>query len=137
MVRRRTRDQTIFFPWERGGGFFAARGLARARPFVAAAVFGVLLLMLGIRERRQVAVRATQTTIGVVSNAVDAYRADHEAKVPATLDGLKAEGYLAIDPIDAWGHPLRLIYPGRRDPKRYDLISDGPDGEMGGLDRVE
>jgi general secretion pathway protein G len=47
------------------------------------------------------------------------------------------EGYLAIDPVDAWGRPLRLTCPGRNDPTRYDLMSDGPDGELGGLDRVE
>jgi general secretion pathway protein G len=137
MVERRRRDQTIFFPWERGGGIFAGRGLARAKPFAIAAAFAVVLLTLGLRERRQVGVRATRTSIGVVSRGVDAYMADHEGKCPTTLVGLKAEGYLAIDPVDAWGHPLRLLCPGRRDPQRYDLISDGPDGEMGGLDRVE
>ncbi len=137
MARRRQREQTIFFPWERGGGFLRRTGVTRARPFVAALTMGLVLMLLGARERRLVGIRSTETTIGVVREAVDAYRADHERACPPSLDALKTDGYLAIDPIDAWGRPLRLICPGWRNPKGYELMSDGPDGEMGGLDRVE
>ncbi len=82
-------------------------------------------------------IRSTRATIGLVASAVDAYRADHERRCPPTLEGLKAESYLAVDPIDAWGRQIRLVCPGRRDPQGYELMSDGPDREMGGLDRVE
>lgn len=137
MARRRPRDQTIFFPWERGGGLFRRSGLARARPFAAAIGMMLLLLLLGARERRKTGIRATRATLAVVHTAVAAYRADHERRCPASLVALKREGYLGIDPVDAWGRPLRLTCPGRKDPDGYDLMSDGPDGEMGGLDRVE
>jgi general secretion pathway protein G len=137
MARRRPREQTIFFPWERGGGFFRKSGFTRARPFAAAIAMMLLLLLLGARERRKTGIRATRATLGVVHAAVATYRADHERRCPASLAALKKEGYLAIDPVDAWGHPLRLTCPGRKDPEGYDLMSDGPDGEMGGLDRVE
>jgi NAD/NADP transhydrogenase alpha subunit len=36
MARRRQREQTIFFPWERGGGILRGRGLARAKLVFAA-----------------------------------------------------------------------------------------------------
>jgi general secretion pathway protein G len=111
--------------------------MARAKLFGAALGMALLLLVLGARERRKTGVRATEAIIGVVRAGLDAYRADHERKCPASLDALKAEGYLAIDPVDAWGRPLRLTCPGRTDPEGYDLTSDGPDGEIGGLDRVE
>lgn len=137
MARRRQRDQTIFFPWERGGGLLRGQAPKRMGPFLAAAGMVVLLLLLGARERKHVGIRATRAKIAVVSRGIDAYRADHDGKCPTSLVGLKAEGYIAVDPVDAWGHPLRLLCPGRRDPQRYDLMSDGPDGEMGGLDRVE
>jgi general secretion pathway protein G len=137
MARRRQREQTIFFPWERGGGFWRKRGMARIWPFAAALGMILLLLLLGARERRLVGIRSTRATLGVVEAAVDAYRANHERKCPPSLGALKTEGYLAIDPIDAWGRPLRLTCPGRRDPQGYELMSDGPDREMGGLDRVE
>ena len=40
-------------------------------------------------------------------------------------------------PRDAWGRPLRVTCPGRKDTRGFDVSSDGPDGEPGGLDRVE
>jgi general secretion pathway protein G len=40
-------------------------------------------------------------------------------------------------PSDAWGRPLRLICPSGRPGYEYELMSDGPDGEPGGLDRIE
>lgn len=137
MARRRQREQTIFFPWERGGGGFWRRPGSRARPVMAAVAMILLLLVLGARERRLVGIRSTQATLGVVHAAVGAYRADHQRNCPPSLQALKAEGYLGVDPIDAWGRPLRLTCPGRKDPAGYELMSDGPDREMGGLDRVE
>jgi general secretion pathway protein G len=135
--RKRPREQTIFFPWERSKGFFARRGVARAKPFAAALAMILVLVLLGARERDRTGVRSTRATLGVVAAALDAYRADHEKKCPERLDLLNAEGYLAIDPKDAWGRPLRLVCPGRKNPDGYDLMSDGPDGQIGGLDRVE
>jgi general secretion pathway protein G len=137
MARRRQRDQTIWFPWERGGGLLRRTGLARARPFAAAIAMALFVLLLGARERRKTGIRATRATLSVVHAAVDTYRADHERKCPLSLAALKTDGYLASDAVDAWGRPLRLTCPGRKDPDGYDLMSDGPDGEMGGLDRVE
>lgn len=137
MARRRQREQTIFFPWERGGGILRGRGLARAKLVFAALGITLALGFLGARERRKTGIRSTEATIGVVRAAIDAYRADHERKCPTTLDVLKTEQYLGIAPVDAWGRPLRLFCPGRKDSEGYDLTSDGPDGEVDGLDRVE
>jgi general secretion pathway protein G len=137
MARRRQREQTILFPWERGGGLLRRSGIARARPFVAALGMALLLLLLGARERRQAGVRATRVTLDLVHASLDAYRADHERRCPADLADLRRDGYLAVAPVDAWGRPLRLVCPGRKDPEGYDLLSDGPDGDIGGLDRVE
>ncbi len=111
--------------------------MARARPFAAGLAMAVLLLLLGARERRLVGIRSTRATLSVVHGAIALYRADNERRCPGSLEELKREGYLAIDPVDAWGRPLRLTCPGRKDPEGYDLLSDGPDGEIGGLDRVE
>jgi general secretion pathway protein G len=138
MARRRgSREQTIFFPWERGGGFWRGRGIARAKPFVAAGGVAIVLLLLGVGQRRELGIRSTRATLSVVGPAVDAYRADHEGGCPDSLDRLKTEGYLVAEPVDAWGRPLRLFCPGRKDPTTYELMSDGPDGIIGGLDRIE
>ncbi|MEJ7734379.1 MAG: type II secretion system protein GspG [Polyangiaceae bacterium] len=136
---RRRRASQIFFPWERGGNLFARRGMIRARPFVAGALMLLLMLLLGAREHRLTGIRSTRATLSVVRNAVDAYRADHERRCPPSLEVLAPEGYLSPEtkPVDAWGRPLRLTCPGRFDDRGYDLQSDGPDRQIGGLDRVE
>ena len=53
------------------------------------------------------------------------------------LSELVASGYARDLPVDAWGRPLRLVCPGLRDPRGFDVYSDGPDGLPGGLDRIE
>ncbi len=136
MARKKPREQTIFFPWERSAGLLRGRG-ARAKPIAAGVVMVAFLLILGARERRLVGIRSTRATLAMVHAGVAAYRADHERRCPPSLGALKSEGYIGVEPIDAWGSPIRLICPGKKDPNGYDLMSDGPDREMGGLDRVE
>ena len=73
--------------------------------------------------------------------AVDAYRADHAGQCPRDLSQLTAPedhaAYLASVPVDAWGRQLRFACPSRDENRPYDLLSDGPDGEPYGLDRIE
>jgi len=63
--------------------------------------------------------------------------ADHDGGCPGDLAAAAAYGRFEQSPRDAWGRPLRLTCPGRREGFAYELISDGPDGKPGGLDRIE
>lgn len=130
-------DRKVFFPWERRRGLFGLLGRARVR-LVAAAV-GVLVFVLWIRGREEHAagVRATRATITSTYQVVAAYRADHAGSCPKEIGELVTGGYAREVPVDAWGRPLRLTCPGRRDPQGFEISSDGPDGDPGGLDRVE
>ncbi len=96
-----------------------------------------LLLFFGIRERHRTGIRATRATLLVMREGIDAFRADHENHCPESLSKLREDGYLPTAPTDAWGRPLQLICPGRRNPESYDLLSYGASGDMRGLDRVE
>jgi general secretion pathway protein G len=89
------------------------------------------------REERLASIRATRASIGVAERTVASYRADHSGACPRDLSELVASGYAREVSVDAWGRPLRVICPGRRDPKGFEVSSDGPDGLPGGLDRVE
>jgi general secretion pathway protein G len=109
----------------------------RSRPLLAGLAMIVVLLLFGMRERNRVGERSTRATILAVRDALDAYRADNERRCPDSLDVLKQQGYSPIEPVDAWGRPLVLICPGRRNDDSYDLVSYGPSGDMRGLDRVE
>ena len=127
----------VFFPWERRRGVFGLLGRARVR--LVAAVVALVCVLAWVRGRVENAasVRATRATITTATTAVMTYRADHGGACPRELAELVAGGYVRDLPVDAWGRPLRLTCPGRRDPKGFEIASDGPDGLPGGLDRVE
>ena len=72
-----------------------------------------------------------------VRQAVDAYLADHEGRCPASFAELSNYASFKGTPKDAWGQPLTLICPGSEPGEPYRLISAGPDGIAGGLDRIE
>ncbi len=131
------RDPRVFFPWEKRRGLRSLIGRGRVRQvlLLAAAASGFVLLYL--RERHAADVRATRAEITTAGNAVSAWRADHDHACPGTVADLVSGGYLHRVPRDAWGHPLRVTCPGRRDPLGFDVSSDGPDGEPWGADRVE
>jgi general secretion pathway protein G len=130
-------EPKVVFPWEsrRGVGLLFRRSGARQALLVAAGV--AVFVVLEQRERAASQVRSTRATITTAANAVAAWRADHDRACPVSLTDLVAAGYLRQVPRDAWGHPLRVVCPGRKDPRGVDVSSDGPDGDPGGLDRVE
>lgn len=130
-------DRKVFFPWERRRGLFGVLGRARVRLVAAVVVVLALILWIRGREEQSAGVRSTRATITWASQAVASYRADHGGSCPKELGELVTGGYARDVPVDAWGRPLRLTCPGRRDAQGFDLSSDGPDGIPGGLDRVE
>jgi general secretion pathway protein G len=136
-VSGRRDEPRVFFPWERRRGvrslFMRARGRQSLLVVCAVAGFWVLHHL----ESGASQVRATRAEITNTINAVSAWRADHDHGCPGSLADLVSGGYLAELPRDAWGRLLRVGCPGRRDPKGFEVSSDGPDGEPRGLDRVE
>jgi general secretion pathway protein G len=138
MKRGSTRTtRKVFFPWERRHGFFGAIGRARVRIVAGVVVVLVLVLWIRGREEKAAGLRATRASITTMHRAVASYRADHAGSCPKELGELITGGYSRDVPVDAWGRPLRLTCPGRRDPLGFEISSDGPDGIAGGLDRVE
>jgi Type II secretion system (T2SS), protein G len=138
MSRERTNSQAhIFFPWERRKGVARMLGTGRVRPF-AIVLFSVFFVVLvGSRERRQSGVRQTRATLLSLRRAVDAYIAENEGACPPSLEKVLDYTSAKKVPTDAWGNPFRLVCPAHRPDERYELMSDGPDGKPGGLDRIE
>jgi hypothetical protein len=137
MKRRRGTDKRIFFPWEQRGSLVRRLGLRRARPFAWAALAVVLLVVIGVRERRASGVRQTRAVMTEVRGALDRYLASNEGQCPRKFQELEAFARFKGVPRDAWGNPLRLTCPAPRGDLPYLLSSDGPDRVFGGLDRVE
>jgi general secretion pathway protein G len=130
-------EPRVFFPWERRRGFGSVLRRARARQVFALLSGVAAFTFLRQVELRTSAIRQTRAVITTTENAVAAWRADHDRACPASLAELVAAGYVTDLPRDAWHHPLRMACPGRKDPRGFDVSSDGPDGLPGGLDRVE
>ena len=112
-------------------------GLYRLGPLAFVLCLVGLLVIIVVRERRQSGIRRTRALLIDVRQAVDAYLADHKGQCPATFSALSDYGVFKSTPMDAWGRPLTLICPGSEPGETYRLISAGPDGIAGGLDRIE
>jgi hypothetical protein len=135
-MKRRRSEQRLFFPWERRGGLVRRFGLDRLRPLLVVVGGCLLLGLIAMRERRDTGVRRTRVILLDMRQAVDLFMADHDGQCPDSFVALADYGSFQGAPLDAWGRPLTLICPGA-DGSRYRLVSAGPDGVPGGLDRIE
>jgi general secretion pathway protein G len=109
-------------------------------------VLAILLVIMGlvvpkVLGRQKTANEdATRISIEGLNQAVKLYSLDHNGTPPSSTAGLKVllnagtkdrnwKGpYLDKPARDAWGNPLQYRFPGKRNPKGYDIISAGPDG---------
>lgn len=130
-------EPRVFFPWERRRGVRSLFARARARQALALVACLGAFLLLRAHHQKVAHIRSTRAEITTATTAIAAWRADHDRACPPSLGDLVAGGYLRAVPRDAWGRPLRVDCPGRRDPAGFDVSSDGPDGEPWGTDRVE
>jgi general secretion pathway protein G len=137
MRRRLTSDKRIFFPWESRGGLARWLRLGQVRPVLIGLAAVGFFVMVGVHERREAGIRLTRARLIDARRAVDAYLAEHEGVCPPAVASVARHTRSNSVPEDAWGRPFRLVCPGNREAERYQLMSDGPDGEPGGLDRIE
>jgi general secretion pathway protein G len=136
-LSRKRAEPRVFFPWEKRRGLRSLVGRGRGLQVLGVVAVVAVSVLLYRRERHAADVRATRAEIGTTADAVALWRADHDRTCPGSMADLVSGGYLHEVARDAWGRPLRVTCPGRRDPLGFDVTSDGPDGEPGGLDRVE
>ncbi len=136
-MRGRRHEPRVFFPWERRRGLRSLFMRARGRQALLVVGGVVTFAVLSHLEHKAADVRATRAEISSTIEAIGAWRADHDRTCPGSLADLVSGGYLSELPRDAWGRPLRVSCPGRKDPRGFDVSSDGADGEPRGLDRVE
>jgi hypothetical protein len=138
MMLKRARDRRILFPWEGRGGLRRFIELGRVRPIALGLGIITFLVLIGVHEHREAGIRRTRATLLGVRPAIETYMADHDGGCPPSLSALP-EQYARFKepPADAWGQKLRLICPAEAQGKSYVLESGGPDGEPGGLDRIQ
>jgi hypothetical protein len=130
-------DRRIFFPWEGRGAIRQFLALGRVGPAIL--LISVLLFVLWVakRERYAAGERVTMVALGSLQGPVERFLLESEGRCPADLADVLAYAPFSELPLDGWGRPLRLVCPSERDGVDYVLMSDGPDGLAGGLDRIE
>jgi general secretion pathway protein G len=115
---------------------------------VILAVLAAIVIPKFSGRSQQAKLTAAQSQIASIELALDAFEVDTGA-YPQGNGGLAAlvdepsgarnwKGpYLKKGvPLDPWGNEYVYVYPGKNNPRGYDLMSVGPDGRPGGDDDV-
>ena len=126
-------------------------GFTLIEMIVVIVVIAVLATLVAPNVFRNVGAAKTTTAraqIETVGAALDAFKLD-VGRYPTTAEGLDAlmtapagaagwhGPYLKKRvPADPWGHPYTYLSPGQVNPREYDLLSLGADGQPGGQDEA-
>jgi general secretion pathway protein G len=122
-----------------------AKGFSLIELLLVLVILGVLAALVVPRfsgRAEQARVTAAQSQLATFSTALDAFEVDN-GYYPRGSDGLldlidEPQGapnwrgpYLNADaiPLDPWGNPYIYESPGKHNPRSYDLMSLGPDGQ--------
>lgn len=136
-TQRPRQERRIFFPWEGRGGMRRFLAMGRFWPVLLLGIIASLVSWVASRERLAAGERQTVASLNQVRPAVERYLLEHDGACPSQLSEVLPFLKLPELPNDAWGRPLRLVCPSVRPSIDYVLMSDGPDGKAGGLDRIE
>ncbi len=126
-----------------------AGGFTLIEIIVVIAVIAVLASVVSPMVFRNVSdakMSAARSQVEIFALALDSYRVDNDEYPPTDLglDALRTAPdsadapnwrgpYIRREvPLDPWGRPWVYVSPGDENPRSYDLISYGRDGEPGG-----
>lgn len=134
---KQRQERRIFFPWEGRGGLRRFFAMGRFWPVLVLVGFATIVGWIVARERHAAGERQTRVALDQVRPGVQRYLLEHEGACPDKLSEVLQYLRAKELPTDAWGQPLRLVCPSIRPGVDFVLMSDGPDGLAGGLDRIE
>ena len=116
---------------------------------VILAVLAAIVIPKFAGRGQQAKIAAAKTEIGTFKTALGVFEADnfYYPQTGAGLNALIEQPNNAKDwkgpyidknaiPLDPWGNAYIYTYPGKNNPKGFDIISVGPDGRVGGDDDI-
>jgi general secretion pathway protein G len=117
------------------------------RVLIILVIIGSVAVTVFTGTQDRASVNAATSNISLVRGAIDRYRLDFN-KYPAKLEDLwtkpsdstAAEKWTSeyLEPLkpDPWGNPYQYTAQGKNNPGKYDLWSNGPDGQSGTEDDI-
>lgn len=112
-------------------------GMTLIEIMVVVAIISLIMGGIGIMafNRFQDAQLGTaRSEVAKVKGAIETYRVNKRGKCPKTMQDLKAAGIIDKVAKDPWGTDYEFKCPGEKD--QIDVISAGPDAEMGTADDI-
>lgn len=80
------------------------------------------------------AARVAASEVVTIQGAIEQYRVTKRGKCPKSLQDLKAAGFINKIGKDPWGNDYDFKCPG--DKMTVDVVSSGPDGQLGNEDDI-
>ena len=121
------------------------RGMTLIEIMVVVAILGILAtaITMGVMGQLDDAkVQTARLKANEIAKAMDLYKIRNNG-YPSTGEGINAlvnpgKGQPLFDelPVDPWDNPYNYANPGTRNSRRFDVWSNGPDGESGTADDV-
>lgn len=87
-----------------------------------------------VGRTEQARINRAMADIVAYSDALELYAIDHNDRYPGSLRDVTR--YVRKYELDPWGNEYVYVYPGQRNPGRFDLYSMGPDGVPGTEDDI-
>lgn len=113
------------------------RGMTLIEIMVVVAIISLVMGGVGLmafNSFKQAQADTAKKDVVQIQQAVELYMTQKRGKCPKTLQDLKASGVAAKISKDPWGNDYEIKCPG--DKASVDVISGGPDGEVGTEDDV-
>jgi len=119
-----------------------ARGMTLIEIMVVVFILGLIATVVAVNvadSATNAEISKARLDIKGLEQGLDMYRLK-KGRYPTTSEGLQVlyssntlKGTLSKDP---WGNDYVYLYPGQKNPKGFDLMSYGPDGNPGGGDDI-
>lgn len=136
------------FSQQRGRSARVARGFSLFEMVIVMGIIGVILgsaifMMGGIGDSAKI--QTARRDFTAIQAGLDTYKMNGRRGYPTTAQGLEAlvkkptsspiprdwsQSYKSV-PRDPWQNPYTYKFPGSKDPKNPEIISAGPDGQLG------
>jgi general secretion pathway protein G len=112
-------------------------GMTLIEIMVVVAIISLVLGGVGImafNRFQDAQLDTARNEVKTIKASIDAYRVSKRGKCPKAMEDLKAAGFIDKVAKDPWGTTYEFKCPGEKD--QIDVVSAGPDAEMGTADDI-